>query len=94
MKRVICTICLFLILVVGCPPVINRTQWIEAGYDSNYVDGYEAGQYSGYVAAGHPYSHFQKDTHRYESDSQYKQGWDDGFAVSKGKYEALGHSMR
>jgi hypothetical protein len=94
MKRVIFAICLMLIVSVGgCPPTINREQWIKAGYDSNYVDGYEDGQYSGYVAAGHPYSHFQKNTYRYENDSQYRQGWNDGFAVAKGSYESIGRSL-
>lgn len=82
-----------LIVMSGCPPIINRTQWIAAGYDSAYVDGYVDGQYSGYVAAGHPYSHFQKNTHRYEDDSQYRQGWNDGFSVAKGSYESIQRSM-
>jgi len=93
MKKIICTICLIAILLIaGCPPIINRVQWIAAGYDPAYVDGYVDGQYSGYVAAGHPYSHFQKDTLRYENDAQYRQGWNDGFAVAKGSYESIGRA--
>jgi len=94
MKRITMTICLLIILTAGCPPSINKAQWISAGYDPAYVDGYKDGQYSGYVAAGHPYSRFQKDTHRYANDNQYRQGWDDGFAVAKGSYESIGRSMR
>ena len=92
MKRTICTICLIL-LIGACVPSINRERWLKNGYDVNYVDGYEHGWFSGHVAAGHPYSHFQKDTHRFESDSQYKQGWNDGFAVGKGSYESVGRAV-
>ena len=90
-KVIILTICF--VLVSGCPPLINKEQWVNAGYDSNYVDGYKDGQLSGYVAAGHPYSHFQKDTYRYDNDSQYRQGWNDGFAVAKGSYESVGRAI-
>ena len=79
-------------LLSGCVPQFNKEQWIKAGYDPIYVDGYEHGRLSGLVAAGHPYSHFQKDTHRYENDSQYKQGWNDGFTVAKGDYESIGRA--
>jgi hypothetical protein len=49
---------------------------------------------SGYVAAGHPYYRFSKDTSRYVSDPVYKSDWDDGFAVCKGQYDAIGQAMR
>jgi len=90
-KAMLCTICLLLI-ASGCPPLIDKEQWLKAGYDPNYVDGYADGHSSGLVAGGHPYSHFQKDTHRYENDSQYRQGWNDGFAVGKGSYESIGRA--
>jgi hypothetical protein len=50
---------------------------------------------SGYVAAGHPYYRFSKDVTRYGNDNlYYKQGWDDGFSVCKGKYESVGRAVR
>jgi hypothetical protein len=54
----------------------------------------DAGCASGYVAAGHPWYRFTKDTQRYISDPAYKSNWDDGFAVCKGKYEAIGRAMQ
>lgn len=89
MKRVICLVAV--LLIAGCV-TFPREQWLKAGYNVNYVDGYEQGWFSGHVAAGHPYSQFQKNTHRYERDSQYRQGWNDGFAVGKGSYDAIGRA--
>jgi hypothetical protein len=60
----------------------------------SYRAGFSPGCDSGYVAAGHPYYRFNKDVTRYAGDSLYKQGWDDGFAQCKGRYEAVGRSMR
>ena len=93
MKKILIIICLMIIFLVGCL-TSPREDFIKAGYDPNYADGYEHGWFSGHVAAGYPYCSFQKNTHRYENDSQYKQGWDDGFAVGKGRYESIGRSMR
>jgi len=93
MKKRIIIICTIIIFLVGCL-TSPREGFIKAGYDPNYADGYEQGWFSGHVAAGYPYCSFQKNTHRYENDSQYKQGWNDGFAVGKGRYESIGRSMR
>lgn len=60
---------------------------------SAFKQGYRDGCDSGYVAAGHPYYHFSKDVMRFDSDSIYKQGWNDGFNVCKGEYESVSRSM-
>ena len=90
------TTILFITILVcifsGCASI--REQMLGAGFDENYVDGYEQGHSSGFHAAGHPYYRFWKDTHRYEVDSQYRQGWDDGFSVAKGQYDSIRQSMR
>jgi len=83
---------LLTIFLAGCAPSI-REQMAASGYDPKYIDGYEHGWGSGYVAAGHPYHKFIKDTHRFESDSQYQQGWTDGFNTAKGRYESIQRSM-
>lgn len=54
-----------------------------------YRIGYAAGCDSGYDAAGHFYYKFNKDPARYARDRMYAQGWNDGFRVCKGKYDAI-----
>ncbi len=51
--------------------------------------GYAAGCDSGTSAAGNPYMGFTKDVARFDSDRLYAQGWDNGFAVCKGRYESI-----
>lgn len=57
-----------------------------------YRQGYAQGCDSGYVASGHPYYAFRKDPARYERDRLYRQGWNDGFQVCKGRYDSI-HEM-
>jgi hypothetical protein len=72
----------------GCASA--RDRFIEAGYDPAYVDGYEHGHTSGYfVARGHS-SRIRKDANRYNSNPEYRRGWDDGYSVSNREY----HSRR
>jgi len=92
MKKTIC--CLILLSIVGCNTNDVRTQMINRGFSASYSDGYADGCASGYVAAGHPYYTFTKDTYRFETDSQYQQGWTDGFNVAKGSYESIQRGMR
>jgi hypothetical protein len=92
MKR---TAFLFLLALIGCATDMQRVdREIGAGQPLQYKEGYKAGCDSGYVAAGHPYYRFNKDVARYGNDNLYKQGWDDGFSVCKGKYESIGRSLR
>lgn len=67
---------------------------VGAGQPLAYKEGYRSGCDSGYVAAGHPYYRFSKDVSRYGGEPLYKQGWDDGFSVCKGQYDAIGRSLR
>lgn len=55
----------------------------------SYREGYMQGCSSGYVAAGHPYYRFEKDVERHLNDKLYRAGWNDGFQVCKGKYDAI-----
>jgi len=73
--------------VAGCAS--NAERLLAAGHDPAYVQGFDHGESSGLSAAGHPYMAFIKDTHRYESDSQYRQGWDDGYSGGKSQYETI-----
>lgn len=78
----------FIILTLGgCISI--REQMLNAGFPAAYVDGYEQGHASGQKAAGYVYARFQKDTYRFERDSQYQQGWSDGFEVGKTSYGSI-----
>ena len=88
-KKSIVLFGLIILSLGGC--ISLREQMLNRGFPAAYVDGYEQGRASGYVAAGHPYYQFQKEPYRFEQDSQYRQGWNDGFQVAKGSYESLHH---
>lgn len=83
---------LFLVvLLTGCAVSMDQVNR-QVGEDQPlaYREGYVDGCNSGYVAAGHPYRKFSKSVTRYTSDVLYRQGWDDGKTVCKGKYDAIG----
>jgi len=71
----------------------TRERMLQRGYDPAYVDGFTAGESSGHAAGGNMYTPFTKDTHRFEDDSQYKQGWTDGFQYGKGRSESTDRAM-
>ncbi len=73
------------LLLVGCATNPSNIPVGPPAYKQGFAEGCD----SGYVAAGHPYYQFRKDTYRFDSDKQYKQGWTDGFATCKGKYDAI-----
>jgi hypothetical protein len=86
---------LFAFALFGCATDMQRVEReVGAGQPLQYKEGYMSGCDSGYVAAGHPYYRFSKDVIRYGNDTLYKQGWDDGFSVCKGGYEAVGRAVR
>jgi hypothetical protein len=63
---------------------------IERGYPPAYAEGYEHGCASGKAAAGDLFGQAQKDESRYQdSDSQYAQGWDAGYAKCLGDMRAM-----
>lgn len=45
-----------------------------------YQEGYDNGCSSGYFFAGNKVFRHIKDTARFNSDQEYKTGWEDGFA--------------
>lgn len=55
-----------------------------------YKQGYADGCASGNVAGGNGFAKFTKDAPRYDRDSLYKQGWDDGMTTCKGQFESVG----
>lgn len=79
-----------LVSVSACATPMSQVPNGPVGYQQGYAEGCNSGN----VAAGHPYYKFSKDVSRYGGDGEYKQGWDDGFAVCKGKYESIQRMMR
>lgn len=64
----------------GPLPPSTKPKYNLSGYPANtqqgYIDGCETAKNSGYGF---------KDVNRYDRDDQYRVGWDDGFALCKGK---------
>lgn len=89
MKSLFLSLCACLLLSACATGANDVDAAVGANQPQAYKSGYKGGCDSGYVAAGHPYYKFSKDVKAYAKDSLYKQGWDDGFAVCKGKYNAI-----
>ena len=88
-------IILLIVMIMGCATSMQEVNsTVGAGQPLEYNIGYMDGCDSGNMAAGHPYYRFYKDVSRYKKDDNYKIGWDDGFNVCKGKYEAVKNSLR
>jgi hypothetical protein len=64
--------------LAGCTS--TRDALIEQGFDPAYAAGYDDGCSSGNAAAGGFFAETRKDPGRYANDSQYRPGWDAGFA--------------
>ena len=87
MKKFI--VIIFTFFLLSCETSMKEVDRKVGDQPQEYKEGYAAGCNSGYVASGHPYYKFTKDIARYESDNLYKQGWEDGFRVCKGSYDAI-----
>ena len=88
MKRVLFIFLLF--VLTTCTTTMKQVPPGPLSYRQGYRDGCDCG----YVAAGHPYYKYRKDVYRYQDESLYKQGWDDGYDMCKSRYESIGRSLR
>lgn len=80
-----------LVLLAGCArhqPIANQQP------QPVYRQAYNAGCSSGESAAGNPWKRFTKDVNAYGANPMYVQGWEDGFRVCKGQYEAISRALR
>lgn len=84
---------LFLAGCVGTQTDAARARLIQQGYSASYADGFAHGLSSGQSAAGNPYAAFRKDPARFNDEPDYKQGYDDGFAQGKGRYDATSRAV-
>ena len=76
----------------GC--VSQKELMIQQGYPLAYADGFDDGCHSGNKAGGSLFDQFKKDVNRFENDSQYAQGWSDGFRQCETEQEALQRQVR
>lgn len=76
-----------LLLTAGC--ATQEQTMLKEGYPPAYAKGFSDGCHSGKQAAGNMFEHFVKDVNRFQSDSQYAQGWHDGYQQCRSEQEAL-----
>ena len=71
-----------LLLLSGC--ATQKETMIKEGYPLAYAEGFDDGCHSGRKAGGNMFEQFKKDVRRFDKDSQYAQGWSDGFRQTRG----------
>ena len=86
------TITSCLLLLSGC--ATQKQTMIKEGYPLSYAEGFDDGCHSGNKAGGSLFDQFKKDTRRFEQDSQYAQGWSDGFRQCESQQEATQRQTR
>ena len=69
------------ILLSACGTTDSTLQ--QQGHNQSYITGFHDGRHSGLKEAGNHYEHYMKDTERFESDSEYRDGWLAGEAEGK-----------
>ncbi len=79
-------------LLSGCTS--RKESMIKQGYPMAYADGFDDGCHSGQKAGGSMFDQFKKDVRRFQSDSNYAQGWSDAFRQCESEAEANVRSMR
>ncbi|WP_286297622.1 hypothetical protein [Vibrio apostichopi] len=64
---------LFAIISSGCGT--SDSALIESGHNESYIQGFHDGRHSGMQEAGNDFEDYMKDEKRFDSDTDYKQGW-------------------
>lgn len=64
---------LFVIISSGCGT--SDSALIESGHNESYIQGFHDGRHSGMQEAGNDFENYMKDEKRFDSDTDYKQGW-------------------
>lgn len=81
-----------LFVMTGC--VSQKENMIQQGYPLAYADGFDDGCHSGKKAGGLLFEQFKKDVTRFEVDTQYAQGWSDGFRQCETEQESIQRQIR
>ncbi len=77
-----------LLLSVSCAAQ-NIDNLIGPGQPEPYRVGFGDGYGSGKKSEGSLYDKFRKDVYRFSQDELYRQGWQDGFEMGKGKWQEV-----
>ena len=83
---------LSLLAATGC--VSQKEAMVKDGYPLAYAEGFDDGCHSGNKAGGSLFDEFRKDVSRFARESQYAQGWSDGFRQCESQQEATQRQMR
>ena len=70
-----------LVFLAACGTTDSTLQ--QQGHNQSYVTGFHDGRHSGMREAGSRYENYMKDTERFESDPDYREGWLAGEAEGK-----------
>lgn len=70
-----------LVVLVGCGT--TDSQLLQEGRSAGYVQGFHDGRHSGMREAGNNFEHWVRDEDRFQTDSDYQQGWLAGEAEGK-----------
>jgi hypothetical protein len=78
--RILCVLALSVALS-ACGTTDTTLQ--QQGHNQSYITGFHDGRHSGMKEAGNQYDHYIKDTERFGSDADYRDGWLAGEAEGK-----------
>jgi len=78
--RMLCVLALSIILS-ACGTTDTSLQ--QQGHNQSYITGFHDGRHSGMKETGNNYEHYIKDTERFGSDTDYRDGWLAGEAEGK-----------
>lgn len=82
----------FTLFLTAC--VSTKEDMVAKGYPLHYAEGFDDGCHSGNKAAGSLFDEFSKDVMRFGSDTEYAQGWSDGFRQCESEQAAMQRQMR
>jgi len=85
---------IFLVAISFSGCISQKETMIQQGYPLAYADGFDDGCHSGNKAGGSLFDQFKKDVNRFENNSQYAQGWSDGFRQCETEQESLQRQVR
>lgn len=81
-----------LVLAASCTS--QKEALLKQGYPEAYAQGFDDGCHSGKKAGGNMFEGLKKDVERFENDTKYAHGWQDGFNQCEKEQEALDRQMQ
>ncbi|MCF7502476.1 hypothetical protein L3V34_01335 [Vibrio sp. L3-7] len=64
---------LFVLISTGCGT--SDSALMKSGHNESYIQGFHEGRHSGMQETGNDFEDYIKDEKRFNSDTDYKQGW-------------------